>query len=73
MKMSKRSREQAANAAAGNPRTGDGRKGGVKPEARDCRMMSAYDSGETAIRRQQPRGWGIARVIDIVTRKERDK
>lgn len=62
----------------GNPRTGDGVKAkGKKPsEIGTLQMRSTYagyKSGVHAsgVRREQPKGWGIARVVDIFTRKER--
>jgi hypothetical protein len=55
--------------AAGKPRAGDGHKAkGKKPTETGIMQMR---SGDGSLRRTQPRGWGIARVIDIVTRKER--
>ncbi|MET0428822.1 MAG: hypothetical protein ABW026_10025 [Microvirga sp.] len=57
--------------AAGNPHTGDGKAAkGKKPTEVGIRQMRDRD-GELS--RKQPRGWGIARVIDIVTGKERKK
>lgn len=59
----------------GNPRTGDGFKAkGKKPtETGIMRMMSVYGEGDVGVRRKQPKGWGIARVVDIFTKKERGK
>lgn len=49
------------------PRTGTGDKPrGRKPKNSELRMRSADGSP----RRQQPKGW-VAKVIDIVTHKEK--
>lgn len=59
----------------GNPRTGDGRvaKGKKPTETGVMRMMSVHAEGDVSIRREQPKGWGVARVIDILTGKERGR
>lgn len=54
----------------GKPRTGTGDAArGRKPQANECRMVGTPPEG--GIRAKQPKGWGIAKVIDIVTGKEK--
>lgn len=60
----------------GEPRTGNGRDSGRKPHASELRIRSAEEQGpnvhpDNRYRGSQPKGWGIAKVIDIITRKER--
>lgn len=62
----------------GNPRTGDGftAKGKKPTETGTMQMRSASRDGgadSQGLRRKQPKGWGIARVVDIFTKKERGK
>lgn len=63
----------------GSPRTGDGYKAkGKKPtETGIMQMRTVYDRDGAAdsqgLRRVQPRGWGIARVVDIFTGRERKR
>lgn len=55
---------------ADKPRTGTGFNArGRKPHTSELSMVNVF--GDRA--RKQPRGWGIARVFDIVTGKERKK
>lgn len=61
--------------AKGNPRTGTGDKArGRKPQANECRIENKYGQDahpDNRYRGSQPKGWGIAKVIDIITGKER--
>lgn len=59
----------------GNPRTGTGdAPRGRKPRASELRIeakegMAAHP--DNRYRGPQPKGWGLGKIIDIVTRKER--
>lgn len=44
----------------GNPRTGDGRKGGQKPKPQDCKMVTRNGYATAS----QPKGW-TAKVINL--------
>lgn len=59
----------------GNPRTGTGdRAKGKKPTEIGIMQMRSSDTQSGSLYRHgQPKGWGIARVVDIFTKKERGK
>jgi hypothetical protein len=58
---------------AGMPRTGDGKQAkGKKPSETGTLQMRSSDL-PSGIQRRQPKGWGIARVIDIATGREKKK
>lgn len=73
--MSKRRK----NPSEGDPRTGNGVKAkGKKPTETGILQMRSGSQGASQVdgyglRRKQPKGWGIARVVDIFTKKERGK
>lgn len=73
--MSKRRK----NPSEGNPRTGDrfGAKGKMPTEIGILQMRSGSRGASQVdgygLRRKQPKGWGIARVVNIFTKKERGK
>ena len=55
------------------PRTGDGYKAkGVKPDKTGImQVRHARGPVHSVPARDQPKGWGIAKVIDLFTRKNR--
>lgn len=61
----------------GNPRTGNGRAAkGKKPTETGIMQMRSTPDGmnpDGGLRRKQPKGWGIARVVDIFTGKPKEK
>jgi hypothetical protein len=64
----------ARDKSKGKPRTGDGYKAkGKKPTETGIMQIRSADSASGSLwRHGQPKGWGVARVVDIFTRKERD-
>lgn len=59
------------NPSEGKPRTGNGHTASGKkpPEVGIMQMRSADTASGSMYKHTQPRGWGIAKVVDIFTGK----